>query len=285
MGYFPDTESENVDTITFDTAIRDDFSFFTRKQFVEKTIGDYCFLILGAGKKNKKYYLWSFFMIDKVEKDADFFNAYGTGFNFERPILLNDLPDFADFKNFCGNFGIGFQNITKHEFCKTLVAFADNINPLPDPSRQAETNKLLMTALEELNKQMQQVEPEKRLAEVELTLRNDRRIVTLLKKAANYKCQFPDCNSEIKTKAGLNYVEVAHVKAVNKGGQSVLGNLIVLCPNHHKEFDYGDLKIFEQTLDKLSGSLNGKDFHFELIKTAANMRLGVMAADPTQHQQ
>lgn len=278
MGYFPDTESENVDTITFDTAIRDDFSFFTRKQFVEKTIGDYCFLIVGAGKKNKTYYLWSFFMIDKVERDPDFFNAYGTGFNFERPILLNDLPDFADFKNFCGNFGLGFQNITKHEFCKTLVAFADNINPLPDPLRQVENNQLLMTALEELNKQMQHVKPEKQLTEVELILRNDRKIVTLLKKAANYKCQFPHCNSEIKTKAGLNYVEVAHVKPVYNAGQSVLGNLIVLCPNHHKEFDYGDLLIREQTLARLNGSLNGKDFQIELIKTAANTSIATSGA-------
>jgi 5-methylcytosine-specific restriction endonuclease McrA len=271
LDYFPDTESDNVDTVTFDTTVRDDFSFFTRKQFVEKTIGDYCFLIVGTGKKNKKYYTWSFFMIDKVEKDNGFFNAYGTGFNFERPVLLNDLPDFAGFRNFCGNFGIGFQNITKHDFCKTLVAFSDNVNLLPDPLRQAENNQLLMTALEALNKQMQNVKPEKQLTEVELILRNDRRIVTLIKKAANYKCQFPHCNSEIKTKAGLNYVEVAHVKPVYNAGQSILGNLIVLCPNHHKEFDYGDLLITQQTLDRLNGSLNGKDFQIELIKTAANI--------------
>lgn len=267
MGYFPDTDSDDIDSIRFDTDIHDDFSFFTRKQSVEKAIGDHCFLIVGTGTKSKQYYLWSFFMIDEVEKDTDFFNAYGTGFNFERPILLNDLPDFADFKNFCGNFGIGFQNITKHEFCKTLVAFAEGVNTLPDTSNQAETKQTLLTALEQLNEQMQQVAPEKRVTEIEQTLRSDRRIVALLKKAANYKCQFPGCNSEIKTKAGLNYVEVAHVTPVNKGGQSVLGNLVVLCPNHHKEFDYGNLQIVEQTLEKLSGSLNGKDFQIELTKT------------------
>ncbi|THU39157.1 hypothetical protein FAM09_11610 [Niastella caeni] len=266
----PDTESSNVDEVAFTTTIRGDFSFFTRKQSVEKAIGDYCFLIVGTGKKIKRYYLWSFFLIEVVEKDADFFYAYGTGFHFEHPILLNGLPYFNDFKNFCGNFGLGFQNITNHEFCNTLTTFAVNINLSPDTSRHVETEKNLMTALAALNEQMRQVEPEKRIKEIELTLRKDRRIVTLLKKAANFKCQFPNCNSEIKTKAGINYVEVAHVIAVNKGGQSVLGNLLVLCPNHHKEFDYGDLKIVEQMLDRLSGSLNGKDFKIEVIKTNYN---------------
>jgi hypothetical protein len=268
MGYFPNAESNDIDSITFETTLRDDFSFFTRKQSVEKAIGSYCFLLVGAGKKIKRYYLWSFIMIDEVDRETDFFNAYGTGFNFERPILLNDLSHFTEFKNFCGNFGIGFQNITKHAFCKTLVAFAEGINLSIDTSQQAETKQTLLTSLVELNKRMQKIKPEKRLKEVELTLRNDRQIVTLLKKAANYKCQFPGCNAEIKTKAGFNYVEVAHVTAVNNGGQSVLGNLLVVCPNHHKEFDYGDLRILVQTLHRLSGSLNGKDFQIELIKTS-----------------
>ena len=51
---------------------------------------------------------------------------------------------------------------------------------------------------------MQKIVPEKRISTIELILRKDREIVTLLKKAAKYKCQFPACNSEIKTKAGMN---------------------------------------------------------------------------------
>jgi predicted restriction endonuclease len=107
---------------------------------------------------------------------------------------------------------------------------------------------------------MKNVEPEKRLAKIEQTLRKDKKIVELLKKSANYKCQFPNCESEILTKKGTKYVEVAHIKPVHKGGQSILGNLIVLCPNHHKEFDYGTLNIVEQTDNVLTGTLNGKTF-------------------------
>ena len=72
MGYFPDTESNDIDSITFETAVRDDFRVFTRKQSVEKAIGDYCFLILGTDKKIKKYFLWSFFMIDDVKETPIF---------------------------------------------------------------------------------------------------------------------------------------------------------------------------------------------------------------------
>jgi hypothetical protein len=133
MGYFPGSKSKHVDKILFDSSIRKNISFFTRKQIVRKAIGSYCFLIVGAGKKDKEYYLWSFSLIKKVTDDEEEENVLvgsGPGFNFRKPILLNDLPNYSDFKNFCGNFGIGFQNITKHDFCRTLIEFAA-INSLP----------------------------------------------------------------------------------------------------------------------------------------------------------
>lgn len=265
MGGLPDDiVTDDIEKVEFNTAISDGHGFFTSKQTVLKEIGSYCFLIVGTGKKSKKYYLWSFFMIDEVYEEEDgMFQAYGTGFNFRKPILLNELDGFADFKNYCGNFGLGFQNITTHPFCKTLVDFSNNIEIETDILPQSDTQELF-NALDVLNTEMQNIEPEKRLAEVELTLRNDKRIVTLLKRAANFKCQFPDCTAQIKTKAGINYVEVAHIHPVNKGGQSILGNMVVLCPNHHKEFDFGDLKITEQTSEKLSGTLNGKNFQINL---------------------
>jgi predicted restriction endonuclease len=115
-------------------------------------------------------------------------------------------------------------------------------------------------ALQKLNEEMKNVKPKKRKALVEQTLRNDYKIVGLLKQATNYKCQFPNCIAEIRTRSGTNYVEVAHIEPVHKGGQSILGNLIVLCPNHHKEFDKGFLHIDVQSDSILTGTLNGKTF-------------------------
>ena len=88
----------------------------------------------------------------------------------------------------------------------------------------------------------------------------------MCKRVYENKCQFPDCNSQVLTKDGDNYVEVAHIKPVNKGGQSIIGNLIVLCPNHHKEFDFGNLKILEQSEKTLVGILNNKEFKIEFKK-------------------
>lgn len=119
--------------------------------------------------------------------------------------------------------------------------------------------------LSELNQKMQNVSPERIDKLVSTAIRKDTKIINALKRVADFKCQFPDCGQQIKKKGGGFYVEVAHIKPVAKGGQSVLGNLIVLCPNHHKEFDYGQLAIREQTTDKLSGLLN--DRHFEVKLT------------------
>ena len=73
--------------------------------------------------------------------------------------------------------------------------------------------------------------------------------------AVNFKCQFPNCEAFIPTKSGRNYVEVAHIEPVHKGGKSILINLVVLCPNHHKEFDFGNLNIIEQSEKLLSKSM------------------------------
>jgi hypothetical protein len=267
LHYFPNTESNDIDSITFDTNTQKNISFFTKKRLVENAINQYSFIIVGTGNKTKQYYLWSFSKIEKITKENNQFTAIGTGFNFNKPILLNHLSGFIEFKKFCGNFGIGFQNITKHDFCNTLLSFTKEYNLSKKISVKTINEKEVLTDLiKKLNKRMTHILPQKRNVEIEKIIRNDSQIVSLLKQAAKYKCQFPNCNAEIKTMTGSNYVEVAHITPVNSGGQSVLGNLLVLCPNHHKEFDFGELKIYEQTISKLSGKLNGKEFFIKIIK-------------------
>jgi predicted restriction endonuclease len=95
---------------------------------------------------------------------------------------------------------------------------------------------------------------------VSRTVRNDTELVQALKELCEFRCQFPGCGKRIAKKDGGFYIEVAHVKPVAEGGTSVLGNLVVLCPNHHKEFDYGNLEIIEQTEKLLRGKRNGVDF-------------------------
>jgi len=121
--------------------------------------------------------------------------------------------------------------------------------------------------LKELNEKMQDVSPERITKLISTSLRKDTKIINMLKEAAGFKCQFPDCGHQIKKEKGGFYIEVAHIEPVKNSGQSILGNLIVLCPNHHKEFDYGKKDSIKQINNKLSGILNGKEFAIDLYFT------------------
>ncbi|MBN1328663.1 MAG: HNH endonuclease [Candidatus Heimdallarchaeota archaeon] len=68
-----------------------------------------------------------------------------------------------------------------------------------------------------------------------------------LKLYYNNKCQI--CGSTIKLKK-MNYSEVHHIKPLGKkhNGPDKLSNMIVLCPNHHVEFDYGVIALDPEKL-------------------------------------
>lgn len=138
----------------------------------------------------------------------------------------------------------------------------EDTNTLDD--NVSDDKKSITELLADLNEKMKNVSPERVEKHVSATIRKDTKIINALKMATDFKCQFPTCGQRITKKNGGFYIEVAHIKPVSQNGQSVLGNLIVLCPNHHKEFDFGDLKINEQTNSKLVGQLNGNDFEIEL---------------------
>jgi putative restriction endonuclease len=96
-----------------------------------------------------------------------------------------------------------------------------------------------------------------------------KRIIALkgdIKAKANHKCQFPSCqNQPVKTRDGGFYTELKMIKPVYELGEMVLGNLLVLCPNHAKEFGVGELQITEHTQTKVTGVLNGQAFEIDLI--------------------
>ena len=255
--------TENISFLTpireieLDNIVKFDNWIYTRKKSVLKAKGNRCFLIVGKTEnKIKKYYLWASFIIEDYKYEfEDYIDVIGTGNDFKKPILLNELSGFSEFKNFCGNFGLGFQNVTNSHFSIVLNSFITS-----DLSKLEVSSTDYIQKLSEINKNMIEISPEKREIEINRLIRKDSKIVELCKKVYEYKCQYPNCCSEIPSKNGINYVEVAHIKPVKEGGQSILGNLVVLCPNHHKEFDLGFLQIIEQNEKELIGILNNKEF-------------------------
>lgn len=88
------------------------------------------------------------------------------------------------------------------------------------------------------------------------TFKRDNKTIAQIKILRDFKCQI--CETTIIKKDGSKYVEAAHIKPKRKKGRETLDNIILLCPNHHKEFDLGDLIIKSQDIRHIDFLLNGK---------------------------
>ncbi|WP_367277532.1 HNH endonuclease [Mucilaginibacter sp.] len=66
------------------------------------------------------------------------------------------------------------------------------------------------------------------------------------------------CSTTIRKKDGSYYIEAAHIKPKHQKGRESPDNIILLCPNHHKEFDFGEVEIKNHDLIQIDFLLNGK---------------------------
>jgi len=93
--------------------------------------------------------------------------------------------------------------------------------------------------------------------------RRDNKTIADIKYLRGFKCQI--CNISIQKRDGSKYIEAAHIVAKHKKGRETIDNIILLCPNHHKEFDLGDREIIEHTTNEVKFNLNGKYFEINFI--------------------
>ena len=90
------------------------------------------------------------------------------------------------------------------------------------------------------------------------------KISLVIKKFYDYKCKVCEVlgqNPRSFQKAnGEYYIETHHIIPVANLTQGTLGisNLISVCANHHRQFHYGDIKIIENTNNKLTISIGGQ---------------------------
>jgi 5-methylcytosine-specific restriction enzyme A len=94
--------------------------------------------------------------------------------------------------------------------------------------------------------------------------KRDNKTVAQIKILRDFKCQF--CGTTIIKKDGSKYIEAAHIKAKHEKGCETLDNIILLCPNHHKEFDLGNRITNICTKQLYDVTLNGKNFIIEFEK-------------------
>lgn len=90
----------------------------------------------------------------------------------------------------------------------------------------------------------------------------DNKAIALIKLLRKNECQI--CGKFIQKKDGTKYVEACHIKAKREKGRESLKNILLLCPNHHKEFDLGDLSILNHSKEKIEFVLNEKYYEINL---------------------
>lgn len=83
-------------------------------------------------------------------------------------------------------------------------------------------------------------------------------LMVQIKKYRDYKCQF--CSMTILKANGDYYIEACHVKAKAAGGKDSLDNILILCPNCHKLFDFGNREKEKYTKNLYSVIINGKKY-------------------------
>lgn len=92
--------------------------------------------------------------------------------------------------------------------------------------------------------------------------KRDNKTIALIKILRDFKCQI--CSTAILKKDGSHYVEAAHIKPKCQQGRETPDNIILLCPNHHKEFDFGHLEIKLHNTQQIDFVLNGQQHRLKL---------------------
>lgn len=105
-----------------------------------------------------------------------------------------------------------------------------------------------------INKEKQEDNPIRVTSIIEYYKR-DTKAIAELKINRNEKCQL--CRYS-------NYVEAAHIKPKSEGGSEKPSNILILCPNHHKEFDYGKREIIEHNENYIKFKLDDKEYCVDL---------------------
>ncbi|MBO6586652.1 MAG: HNH endonuclease [Gracilimonas sp.] len=92
--------------------------------------------------------------------------------------------------------------------------------------------------------------------------KRDNKTIAQLKYLRDYKCQI--CGHSIQKRDNTFYIEAAHIIPKNQKGPESPRNILILCPNHHKEFDVSDRKILKHTSKRIVFSMNGKEYEISL---------------------
>lgn len=143
---------------------------------------------------------------------------------------------------------------------KFKLPFVSNDEKEQKELEQFYKTKTKADILEEL-KNLKETDPEEIVVNRK-TYKRDNKTIAQIKILRDFKCQI--CSTTIIKKDGSKYVEAAHIKPKHQKGRETLDNIILLCPNHHKEFDFGHLEIKLHDKTQIEFLLNGRQHKIKL---------------------
>lgn len=153
-----------------------------------------------------------------------------------------------------------YEHVTGEKYKESLCAEDDDIKEQDE----------IIDVLQKKNRKDEIIQDLKNLkpAEPEVikfagkTYKRDNKTIAELKVLRDFKCQI--CDKQILKKNGGFYVEASHITPKCKKGLEMPENILILCPNHHKEFDLGNKEILSHTKDAIRFRLNSAEFHIDL---------------------
>ncbi|MFZ3090822.1 MAG: HNH endonuclease [Nitrospirota bacterium] len=154
------------------------------------------------------------------------------------------------------HYRISGKHLSKKSESKIQMGDLEEQNEIEKIERQRATQKIL----DEL-RNLKPTDPE------QIEIRNkvykrDNKTIVQLKIVRGYKCQI--CGTSIIKRDGSPYIEAAHITPKHRKGNELPNNIILLCPNHHKEFDLGKKEILTRDENALTLLLNGKRYSIDL---------------------
>jgi predicted restriction endonuclease len=125
---------------------------------------------------------------------------------------------------------------------KNLLSKYQNSFDVPNLSKLKPGVYLFKSILSAKNsKEIKHKNPEK-IFSVTKRVKRDKQKVADMKLRYLDKCQI--CNYSLLLENGKRHSEVHHLRPIGKeGGNDDTDNMIVLCPNHHKAFDFSVLRL------------------------------------------
>ncbi|QDK81272.1 hypothetical protein EXU85_22730 [Spirosoma sp. KCTC 42546] len=142
-----------------------------------------------------------------------------------------------------------------YEAYSLKTSYSEKVDEQDEIIAQLKLHKLTREQLIDMLKQLKS-KPSSKISIKGERYSRDNFTIALLKILRDFKCQI--CDTSILKANGSFYIEAAHIVPKRDRGEESSSNILILCPNHHKEFDYGKVENLQQIDERISFKLNGR---------------------------